>query len=177
VLLAGEAVLSGLEQEHERLGPAFWSGERSVRQRLAERLAEETISRPLERSEIASCFGTEAHQLIEETLRGRSPTIPPAYARLMSAFEALRAKHRLFIAPEDTERIVFSERYGYAGALDALGRLPNGQRVALDWKTSREMRPEYALQLAAYARAYEEMTGSGPVDQARAFRPSLCLSM
>ncbi len=35
----------------------------------------------------------------------------------------------------------------------------DGRMVALDWKTSNGIYPEYALQVAAYAKALEEMTG------------------
>jgi hypothetical protein len=31
--------------------------------------------------------------------------------------------------------------------------------VVMDWKTSNKLYPEYALQIAAYARAYEELFG------------------
>lgn len=59
---------------------------------------------------------------------------------------------------------VWSDEYGYAGTMDAVLETVNprtGQRVltAIDWKTSNAMRNEYAMQLAAYANAYEERTG------------------
>ena len=57
-----------------------------------------------------------------------------------------------------SEVYIYSEKYRYAGAMDAIGwrQKPDGTRafVALDWKTSKATRSEYALQLAAYARAF-----------------------
>ena len=62
-----------------------------------------------------------------------------------------------------SEVFVYSEKYKYAGAMDAVGwrHLPDGTKsfVALDWKTSKASRAEYALQLAAYAKAFEELQG------------------
>jgi hypothetical protein len=57
--------------------------------------------------------------------------------------------------------MVFSHLYGYAGSMDALARKMNDGRglVVLDWKTSNRLNDEYAYQVAAYAKALEEMTG------------------
>ena len=60
--------------------------------------------------------------------------------------------------------MVFSAKYRYAGAMDAIA-YRDGSLVALDWKTSNGIYPEYALQVAAYAKALEEMTGN-PVTEA-----------
>ena len=53
---------------------------------------------------------------------------------------------------------MYSAKYGYAGAMDAVA-YHEGRLVALDWKTSNGIYSEYALQVAAYAKALEEMTG------------------
>lgn len=52
-----------------------------------------------------------------------------------------------------------SMRYRYAGEIDAIGRGPGGELVVLDWKTSNAIKDTYAMQLAAYAHALEEMEG------------------
>ena len=44
-----------------------------------------------------------------------------------------------------------------------------GTLVALDWKTSNGLYPEYLLQVAAYAKALEEMSGEA-VSEAWAVR-------
>jgi hypothetical protein len=54
--------------------------------------------------------------------------------------------------------MVYSAKYKYAGAMDAVA-YRDGKMVALDWKTSNGLYGEYALQVAAYAKALEEMTG------------------
>lgn len=63
-----------------------------------------------------------------------------------------------------TEVEVWSDEYGYAGTMDAVLETINPvtkHRIltAIDWKTSNSMRTEYAMQVAAYAKAYEERTG------------------
>jgi len=58
------------------------------------------------------------------------------------------------------DTVVYSKKYKYAGAADAIGRLKDGGKlVIVDWKTSNSLHNEYALQLSAYAKALEEMEG------------------
>lgn len=50
----------------------------------------------------------------------------------------------------------------FAGTLDAIGKMKIDGKdalVVMDWKTSNKLYPEYALQIAAYAKAYEELFG------------------
>ncbi|KAM9962125.1 hypothetical protein ACTFIR_005011 [Dictyostelium discoideum] len=60
---------------------------------------------------------------------------------------------------EHNDTLVFSNKYKFAGACDAVARKPNGELVVLDWKTSSSMSINYALQISAYSKAIEEMTG------------------
>ena len=56
------------------------------------------------------------------------------------------------------ELFVYSEKYGYAGSADFVcGKGDN--YYLFDWKTSNRYRINYALQLAAYAQAIEELYG------------------
>ncbi len=54
----------------------------------------------------------------------------------------------------ESEAQIWNHRYGYAGTLDACANMIalNSGPVILDWKTSKSVWPEVALQLAAYAR-------------------------
>lgn len=54
------------------------------------------------------------------------------------------------------ERVLWSERYAYAGTTDLLVRLRDGRRAVVDLKTSRSLSETYRLQLAAYALALDE---------------------
>ncbi len=55
------------------------------------------------------------------------------------------------------EEVVFSEKFRYAGRLDALVFLRDGKEVLIDIKTTGAIYDEVALQLAAYKEALKEM--------------------
>lgn len=59
---------------------------------------------------------------------------------------------------DHTELRVVSHKHRYSGTLDAVGTL-DGEPTVFDWKTSSGIYDDMALQLSAYANAYEEMTG------------------
>jgi ATP-dependent exoDNAse (exonuclease V) beta subunit len=104
----------------------------------------------------AADFGTAAHVLIEQIIQGLEPPVPPEMETVVENFTAWRDGAGLDI--HLTEQMVFSGKYQYAGAMDAVA-YRNGQMVVIDWKTSNGLYREYALQVAAYAKALEEMTG------------------
>ncbi|WP_051913687.1 CRISPR-associated protein Cas4 [Thermorudis peleae] len=62
------------------------------------------------------------------------------------------------LEPLAHEYLILSDTDGYAGTCDLVARTPDGALAVLDWKTGGVW-PEHALQLGAYARAVEEMTG------------------
>lgn len=66
-----------------------------------------------------------------------------------------------------------------SGTMDALASLKSENKthlVALDWKTTNAFWPEFALQIAAYAKAYEEVYGEH-IDQAYLVLNCLSLSL
>lgn len=61
-----------------------------------------------------------------------------------------------------TELGVYSDVHKYAGTIDAVANINLGGKkalVVLDWKTSNFITNEHALQITAYAKAYEELYG------------------
>ena len=56
------------------------------------------------------------------------------------------------------EEFTFSDKYKYAGTADLIVEM-DGERWLLDVKTSNNLHRSYNLQLAAYAKAWEEMFG------------------
>lgn len=60
--------------------------------------------------------------------------------------------------PEHIELKVWSEQYQYQGTLDCVAKIGK-KLVVVDWKTSKSIYPDMGLQLAAYAKAYEERYG------------------
>ena len=57
-----------------------------------------------------------------------------------------------------TEEFVFSDKHKYAGTADLLVKM-DGETWLLDLKTSNNLHRSYNLQLAAYAKAIEEVKG------------------
>ncbi len=103
----------------------------------------------------SNAIGTAFHKAIEtQKYNGLSLRLN----RMTDVFFAWASEHRLVI--KESELHVWSEKHRYHGTLDAIGFVDGGpEYILLDYKTSRKIYPEMALQLAAYANAYEEMTG------------------
>jgi hypothetical protein len=135
-------------------------------------LIEAASKRPDQVRDEAGDFGTRAHQLIQDWLeRDRDvPFAPPDsdldIAPVLDAFLDWYKGSGLLI--QVAESRVYSLAHRYAGTMDAMA-YRGGKRVILDWKTSSGLYPEMALQVAAYAKAYEEMSGLA-VDEAWVIR-------
>ncbi len=119
-------------------------------------LVAEAKQRPDQMRDEAADFGTQAHIIIEALIKGQLPMITPEMQPVVDGFNQWHKQSALDI--HLTETMVYSAKYGYAGAMDAVAYSGN-RLVALDWKTSNGIYSEYALQVAAYAKALEEMTG------------------
>lgn len=72
------------------------------------------------------------------------------------------------------DTIVYSRRYGYAGAADCLGvDRESGRIVVFDFKTSNSIHSQYAMQLAAYLQAVSEMAADGELTLPGKARPTV----
>ncbi len=112
-------------------------------------------------------FGTKVHAWIEQYMdTGEFPPIPEndAYADVSIC---LKSVQKFFIdndiSPKTVEVVkpelfVYSDKYGYAGSADFVC-IRDGKVYLFDWKTSNGYRMQYGLQLAAYAKAIEELYG------------------
>jgi hypothetical protein len=103
----------------------------------------------------AAARGTEVHALAEEIINGREVEVPghiaghvDGYVRWLDAWD---------VQPVVTERPCANRDWWYAGTFDAVVEFGRGplarQRYLCDWKTSKGVYGETALQLAAYANA------------------------
>eukprot|EP01111_Echinosteliopsis_oligospora_P001323 TRINITY_DN119_c1_g1_i1.p1 TRINITY_DN119_c1_g1~~TRINITY_DN119_c1_g1_i1.p1 ORF type:complete len:298 (+),score=73.94 TRINITY_DN119_c1_g1_i1:17-910(+) len=113
-----------------------------------------------QKRDAAATYGTKAHNFIDKYLLEGFPhvsNIPKELMPVVSGFEKWRKDCGLSFIQQDS--VVYSSRHLYAGAFDALARTKNGELVLIDWKTTSSIKPEHALQVAAYAMAFEEMTG------------------
>lgn len=68
----------------------------------------------------------------------------------------------LTFVPKHTELKVVSRLYKYAGTLDAIGTTNayKNELIIIDYKSSSAIYSDFLLQLAAYAQAYYEETGT-----------------
>ncbi|MEU3713605.1 hypothetical protein [Streptomyces catenulae] len=110
-------------------------------------------------------LGSDAHDLFERMIRGEAlgrvhPDLEPYRDHFAEFLEAVNPE---LVRAED---VAWSDQYAYAGSFDAIlnvwldeeGELTpdrSGTRhtVIVDWKTSRSIYPDVALQMAAYAHA------------------------
>mgnify|MGYP001606268017 FL=1 len=90
-------------------------------------------------------------------VRGETVEIPSVIVPAVAAFRVFNAHRKIAFHPEFIERTVWSQRYRYAGTIDALATI-DGKLGVLDIKTSTGFYPEYNLQTAAYATALQELS-------------------
>jgi hypothetical protein len=121
-----------------------------------EDLIETARKRPDEVRDEAAEIGSRSHLLIEEYLQGQEVLVHEDLKPMMDSFLSWERSSRIKVT--FTEQMVYSGTHLFAGTMDAIGDL-QGETVILDWKTSNGIYPEAALQVSAYAHAYEEMTG------------------
>lgn len=112
-----------------------------------------------EESKAALDFGSEFHNIVEVYFRGQKVN------RLLNTEQKTNCFNRFLewvkkenVVADKAEHAVCSRKHGYAGTLDAKGRL-NGTEYIIDLKTSGGLYDSYPLQLAAYLVAYEEQSG------------------
>lgn len=112
-------------------------------------------------SEKATEIGSQAHKLIEHTLRkalgqpvGPEPRVGKEALWAFMAFEDWARAHD--VQPLRVEETVWSRTHGYAGTMDLLARV-DGQIALVDFKTSKAVYAESHLQNAAYQVALAEM--------------------
>lgn len=118
--------------------------------------AEEAHKRQQESSEL----GTKVHESVEYYLNTGSNVLwmgDTPFDFMGRGFLAWVDKYR----PTLTKPEVFlqSDLHEYCGTADLICEI-EGEQWLIDFKTSSHIRPEYALQLAAYEQAWAEM-GSG----------------
>src|SRR4029450_2908388 len=96
----------------------------------------------------AAAKGTDLHGWAETLSTGGYVDVPEdQQARVNHVLDFLDRWH---VEPVMTERTVFHDRFGYAGTLDVVADLRDGNRWLLDYKTGKGVYQETALQLAAY---------------------------
>lgn len=124
-----------------------------------------------ERDKAADC-GTLAHEMVEAYINGENhmevikEVDKEMQQQALTAFQNFREwleQTKIQIISKYQEIQMVSEDHQFGGTPDAIGRLPNGKLVLLDWKTSNSVYPDYMIQVAAYAMLWEEL-GNEPIE-------------
>lgn len=114
------------------------------------------------KTEAAAKVGTAFHAAAEGLVRGDSVPFPlnRRLGVMLTNFDAWVQGSG--VKAKETELHVVSKAYKYQGTFDAVGYLADLPRLItlFDWKTSSAIYDDASLQLAAYAQAYKEQTGT-----------------
>lgn len=118
----------------------------------------------------AGARGTYIHNVLERWIKGDD--IKPMLANDPDMTKLIKNAGAWFvdneISDEQTELTLYSDKYGYAGTADLVCKMKNkveGQEpvtALIDFKSGKSIYDTAALQMAAYAMAYEETTGTRP---------------
>ena len=120
-----------------------------------DKVIEEARRRPDQVRDQAADFGTRAHIIIADLLEGQEPEYGDEFKPVVNAF--LEWQRTSGLQMTASERMVYSVEDRYGGALDIKAAGTDGRRAIVDIKTSNGIYPEFALQVAAYAKADKEM--------------------
>lgn len=114
--------------------------------------------------------GTEIHKLIEDHLNKIDVSDRRQKDAKLNAimFQVEKWIMNNELKPVLVEAYLLSKEHGYAGGVDLIARRNNGgssELILVDIKTGKTLQDEHVWQMAAYAKAYEEMYGE-PIDTA-----------
>ena len=118
----------------------------------------------------AADSGTLAHYLIECDIHGTKPDqaildkagkdiLDKAETAYLNFLEWKKTNH---IELVHTELPLVSEKYGYGGTIDYIGKV-DGKYALLDWKTSTGVYADYLIQVAAYTQLWLEHNPDKPL--------------
>lgn len=99
--------------------------------------------------DLAANRGTQVHDLAVKLAAGQEIDVPQELLGHVDAY--LQFTDDWQPQEELIEAVVINRKHRYMGTLDFVGKLRDGKKWLLDWKTTRSgVYPENALQLAAY---------------------------
>lgn len=128
--------------------------------------------------ETRQALGTHVHKLIELYLKGQKINLGTYETEIQEGMCKFYEFAKLAnLEPEALEQRLWSNAHDYAGTADYVGqytspvkflvrghapKFPKSAFVVGDWKTSKDIYPQYWLQIAAYCFAFKELTGITP---------------
>lgn len=113
--------------------------------------------------EEAADTGKQIHSLISRWIMGEKKIKIPDDPKIRSGFTAfMEYQAKMKVKWLESERIVYSKKYGYVGTADAIGKIGK-DLILFDFKSSKPstmspdgIYPEHAVQTAGYQIAWEE---------------------
>lgn len=115
----------------------------------------EALRAPYKINKKAKLRGTAVHKLVEEYKGGNK--VDPESSEFAGYYNAYKDWYdSMKFTVLDHERTVLSHEHRFAGTLDMLIQLPNGEKMIVDIKTGKDIYDEVALQLSAYKLALFE---------------------
>ena len=108
-------------------------------------------------------LGSRIHNAIEELTLKKSPKIDEDMKIGVASWKLWKQESGMQIV--ETEKLVYDPVLGYAGTADAIFKDSLNRLCLIDYKTSSSGIPSdsYALQIAAYAKAYPDEINGGYV--------------
>jgi hypothetical protein len=119
-------------------------------------MVEEAKKAPNQNMTEARDFGTQAHSVVENILLYGTHEYGIEYAHIAEGFHMWQRDSGLTVVA--TELMVWHPFYEYAGTIDMVCRNKDGMLAIADLKTGG-LYNEAAMQLAAYAKALQHLTG------------------
>jgi hypothetical protein len=111
----------------------------------------------------AADIGSEIHSWVSSWIKGDKLDVPndEMIANGITAFLKWQKEHKAKWL--ESEAMVYSKKYHYAGILDAVAVI-DGKTYLVDFKSSKGIYPEMLLQVSGYEIAYNEMKGRRVID-------------
>jgi hypothetical protein len=114
---------------------------------------------PHQKRDTAAVRGTQVHALAERYIRGEEVEVPDDILAYVEGYASFINDWRPVSVHE--ELVVASRKHMYAGTLDSIQLIPEVGLTLVDYKTSRGVYGEVALQVAAYRYADVYLDGDG----------------
>ncbi len=118
---------------------------------------------PWNQRDKAGARGTEIHAIAETIIHGGEAEVAGEFAQYVDGY--ISWVDQWEVIPILTEKVVANRIHGYAGTFDAIlkfnGGPLKGKTYLCDWKTSKGVYGEMAMQIAAYANADFYMDDEG----------------
>lgn len=105
----------------------------------------------------AANIGTQIHQWCSDWILGKKPEMPKDEKVVNGIIAFLKFQKEQKVKWLESEKVVYSKKYSYAGFLDAVGKIGK-DLVLIDFKSSNGIYDEMRFQVAGYQIAYEEET-------------------